>query len=87
MNAEELARVANASVNEALVGQIVDQALTSAKRAAVKGDYSTYVQLQENHTDYGQRSSAAEREEVIRRLQEKGFVVSASQKWTMMSWG
>ena len=75
MKANELRGIAQGSIDEELVGRIVEQAFNLAVRVASEGGFSCPLNLYMHPTDPTDRSTAAEREEAIRRIEEEGFTV------------
>lgn len=75
MKAEELKTIANQSVDEAKVKEVTERAFRQAIKKAQRGSFSSHLDLMEYHTDPAMRTTAAERAEIIRRIEEEGFQV------------
>lgn len=86
MNAYELRKIAHGSIDEERVERLFNKALASAMSCAKRGEFGTYMDLHENHTDPNHRTTAAEREEIIRRVRKEGFVVQKKHHGHRMSW-
>lgn len=75
MRAEELKAIASQSVDKAKVEEVTERSFRQAIKAAQRGSFSLYLDLMQHHTDHTRRTTAAERAEIIRRIEEEGFQV------------